>query len=101
MKTHIDRAKTYLIMAETVISELRRELQDAQKDPQLGEDRFLELVVEARCLLKYALEKQETDTVFANVVNFRVPAETLIRRIDSVIGEELIFPRDKNAKATA
>ncbi len=94
MKTHVKRAKTYILMAETVLSELRNELERAEEDPKLSEDSFLEIIVEARDLLRFALDEHHNAGHIAKLTNFAMPASRLVSRIDSLIGEKIVFAKE-------
>lgn len=91
MKTHISRAKAYVLMAEAALSEVRREVENAETDPRMTEDQFLDVAVEARKLLKYTINQQILGVNYAETPQFAARTSLLLAKIDSILGQELIF----------
>lgn len=82
----------YVLMAETILSELRRELEQAKANPHVTDDQFVETAGEVRKLLRTALAAYESGEFKADLVEFVAPARRLVARIDATLGVELSIP---------
>lgn len=91
MKNGIKRTKAYILMAETVLTEMRSELDRLDAVNPDIDDSLLQFAMEVRTLLTYALLEYENGRFRADITTFVGPSRRLLARLDAILGAESVF----------